>query len=348
MSPPNARSGPQAEPEGHPKNLAAAAKQYSRSKRTVAQAAGHAADLPWKAALSAPGYVIPAALRGGRLIPRQQPGRREPMKVTRGAFQAAGVPLPEDPRQWNACQLSQREGWPWSPALDEHTRRRGSELLGFVLVDVDNPMAVDGTPMVDALRWLSDRAVEAGAILDLSATVTVRTPGHPDSGHLPGWHLWFAADPDRPVRMGPLTRCRAVEVKQRGTCPGSPGYRIHHAPAELPVLPRWLSELAGRPRQSMTIPGGDTVSAVSAWKRLHGVLGRVLGAERGERNQMLFWGAMRAGELVAAGTMDAAAAERALCEAAADIGLVGEDGERAVLATIRSGLERAAVAYAAR
>jgi hypothetical protein len=36
---------------------------------------------------------------------------------------------------------------------------------------------VDGTPMIDALRWLSDRAVEAGELLDLSATVSVRIPG---------------------------------------------------------------------------------------------------------------------------------------------------------------------------
>jgi hypothetical protein len=54
------------------------------------------------------------------------------------------------------------------------------------LADVDTPAAVDGTPMIDALRWLSDRAVGAGGLLDLSANVSVRTPGHPGSGHLPG------------------------------------------------------------------------------------------------------------------------------------------------------------------
>jgi len=269
--------------------------------------------------------------------------------VTPGAFTAAGLPVPEDPRQWNACQLSRREGWPWSPARDDHARRRGAELLGFIVVDIDTPMAVDGTPMVNAFRWLSDRATEAGEILDPSATVAVRTPGHPDSRHLPGWHLWYREDPDRPVRMGPFKRCRAVEIKSRGTCPGSPGYEVRHAPAELPVLPRWLADLAGRPRAPMAGPAqGGTVSAASVWKRLHGVIGCVLGAERGERNRVLFWGALRAGELVVAGALDAVAAEQALREAAGDIGLVHEDGERAVLATIRSGFERAGVAYAAR
>jgi hypothetical protein len=53
-------------------------------------------------------------------------------------------------------------------------------------VDIGTPAAVDGAPMVDALRWLSDRAVEAGGLLDRSATLSVRTLGRPDSGHLPG------------------------------------------------------------------------------------------------------------------------------------------------------------------
>lgn len=99
----------------------------------------------------------------------------------------------------------------------------------------------------------------------------------------------------------------------------------------------------------MTVPvTGSNVSAATTWKRLHGVIGCLLSAERGERNQTLFWAARRAGELVAAGAIEAAMVERALREAAADIGLVSEDGERAVMATIRSGLERAGVAYAAR
>jgi len=71
----------------------------------------------------------------------------------------------------------------WTPGLDAHIRRHGGELLGhgqLILVDIDTPAAADGAPMVNALRWLSDRAVEAGGPpLDLSATVSVRTPGHP-------------------------------------------------------------------------------------------------------------------------------------------------------------------------
>lgn len=175
--------------------------------------------------MRAPGYVVPSVLRTARFVPRQSPGRREPARVTAGAFRAMGLPVPEQPAQCNVYQLTQRQGLPWSRAIDAHIARRGGELLpdgAMVLVDIDTPMAVDGTPLVNALHWLADRAVEAGKILDLSATVTVRTPGHTGSGHLPGWHLWYRADVDYPARTGPLARCRAVELRSRARVPAHP------------------------------------------------------------------------------------------------------------------------------
>ena len=170
--------------------------------------------------------VVPAVLRGAMFVPWQAAGRREPARVTPGAFKAAGLPVPEHPAQRNVYQLTRRQGLPWTPGLDAHIRRRGGELLGhgqLILVDIDTPAAVDGAPMADALRWLSDRAVEAGGLLDLSATLAVRTPGHPDSGHLPGWHLWYRADPACPVHMGPLARCHAVELLPVAPARGRPG-----------------------------------------------------------------------------------------------------------------------------
>jgi hypothetical protein len=141
---------------------------------------------------------------------------------------------------------------------------------------------VDGRPLLNALRWLADRAVEAGGLLDLSATVSVRTPGHSDSGHLPGWHLWYRTDPAHPVHLGPLGHCHAVELRARGTRPGSPGYLVCSHPDDLPVLPRWLSGLAGpppAPATTMTSHGGAHAEA-----RLRGIIGRLLAAQRGERN----------------------------------------------------------------
>ena len=68
-------------------------------------------------------------------------------------------------------------------------------------------------------------------------------------------------------------------------------------------------------------------------------------ARRGERNRLLFWASLRVGELVADGDLDAGAAGQALTDAAAQIGLVREDGQRAVVATVRSGFQRMGVAY---
>ena len=293
--------------------------------------------------MSAREFVVPAVLRGAMFVPWQAPGRREPARVSAGAFQAAGLPVPARPGQRNIYQLTRRRGLPWSPGLDARIRRRGGELLGhagLILVDIDRPAAVDGRPLVNAVRWLADRAVEAGGLLDLSATVSVRTPGHAASGHLPGWHLWYRADPARPVHLGPLGRCHAIELRSRGTCPGSPGYPVCAHPHDLPVLPRWLAGLAGPPPAPATAASTGRSSA-RAQARLQGIIGRLLAAQRGERNQLLFWASLRAGELVADGDLDPRTATEALTGAATQIGLAGEDGPRGVAATIRSGFHRA-------
>ncbi len=299
--------------------------------------------------MSALEYVVPAVLRGARFVPRQAPGRREPARVSAGAFQAAGLPVPAHPGQRNIYQLTRRQGLPWSPGLDAQIRRRGGELLGhgeLILVDIDCPAAVDGRPLVNAVRWLADRAVQAGGLLDLSATVSVRTPGHPASGHLPGWHLWYRAEPAHPVQLGPLARCHAVELRARGTCPGSPGYPVCSRPDDLPVLPRWLAGLAGPPPAPATVTGTMTGhGGAHAQARLQGIIGRLRAARRGERNRLLFWASLRAGELVADGDLDAGAAARALTGAATQTGLADEDGPRAVAATIRSGFQRVGAAY---
>jgi len=281
-------------------------------------------------------YVVPAGLRGAMFVPWRAPGRREPARVSAGAFTAAGLPVPEHPGRRNIYQLTGRQGLAWTPGLDAQIRRRGGELLGhgqLILVDIDVPAAADGSPLVDAVRWLADRAVAAGGLLDLSATVAVRTPGHPASGHLPGWHLWYRADPARPVHLGPLGRCHAIELRTRGTCPGSPGYPVRSHPGELPALP---------PAPATATSTGHRGAHAQA--RLAGILGRLRAARRGERNRLLFWASLRTGELVADGDLDERTAIEALTSAATQIGLAGEDGPRAVTATIRSGLGRAGAA----
>ena len=121
-------------------------------------------------------YVVPAVLRGAMFVPWQAPGRREPARVSAGAFAAAGLPLPEYPGQRNIYQLTGRQGLAWTPGLDAQIRRRGGELLGhghLTLVDIDVPAAADGSPLVNAMRWLADGDLDARtAIGALTSTAT--------------------------------------------------------------------------------------------------------------------------------------------------------------------------------
>jgi hypothetical protein len=120
--------------------------------------------------------------------------------------------------------------------------------------------------------------------------------------------------------MGQLARCHAVELRTRGTCPGSPGYVVWSEPDQLPVLPRWIAELAGHLTPLPVISTGTGHGGAGTAARLHGITGRLLAAQRGERNRLLFWASLRMGEPVADGELDAGAAGQALMEAAAVIG----------------------------
>lgn len=285
-------------------------------------------------------HVVPSALRGARFVPRQVPGRREPLRVTAGTFRARGLQVPEDRTQWNAYQLSERQGWPWSPRIDYHVRRRGAELLGgseYLCVDLDQHLTVDGSVWLDGLRWLADKGTATGELLDITAFTAVRTPGNPDRAHGPGWHLWCRPDPEYPVRTGPLAKCAAVEIKARCTAPGSPGYEIRHASGELPVVPRWIAVLAGPPKPVASVPAGTGGHSGRARLRLRWAI-KDLYEPGALRNNALFKAACRARELIDAGGLDQAGAEALLLDIAGQVGLVRDDGEARCLATIRSGL----------
>jgi hypothetical protein len=292
------------------------------------------------------GYVVPEVLRGARFVPRQSPGRREPARVTAGVFRARGLPVPEDRRQWNAYRLSEGKGWEWTPGLDRHIRSRGAELLGgteYLCADCDTALAVDGSVWMDGLRRLADLAFEGGDLLDLSGCLPVRTPGH--ASHGLGWHLWWRADPQRPVRTGPLSRCPLIEIKSRCTAPGSPGYAVRSVPdGDLDVLPGWLAALAGPPRAPAAAAAGRR-GARRAAERLQGLVSFLLEAGPGDRrNARLYWCACRCAEMVAAGELDQAAAGRVLFRAAEENGHVAKHGAAATRATIASGLRSAVAA----
>ena len=110
------------------------------------------------------------------------------------------------------------------------------------------------------------------------------------------------------------------------------------------MLPHWIAALAGPPPAPAT-PAITGHGGAHAHARLAGLIRRLLAARRGERNQLLFWASLRAGELAADGDLDAREAARALTGAATQIGLADEDGQGAVAATIRSGFQRAGATY---
>jgi hypothetical protein len=63
-----------------------------------------------------------------------------------------------------------------------------------------------------------------------------------------------------------------------------------------------------------------------------------------EPSEHLFWASLRTGELVTDGDLDARIAIQTLTGAGTQIGLSGEDRQRAVAATIQSGFHRAGAA----
>lgn len=281
---------------------------------------------------------VPANLRRYAFVPRQDARRRSPAWVTPGAFLSRGLAVPDDPRRRNIYRLTEGRGLPWSSSVDRHVGTRGAELLpdgALVLVDID---ATIEHPLEASVRWLAGQAQAAGAVFDHLATLAVFTPGHAESGHLPGLHLWFRCEPERQARFGSLPDCPRVELRSRGTCPGSPGYVVRHAPDELPYLPRWLAALAPAPRTAM-LAGSGTESACAAIFRLDRIVDSLLAAGPGDhRRNLLFWAANRCREMAESGELDAAVARDALFRASEKNGLVDKRGAGSVRRTIEDGL----------
>jgi hypothetical protein len=285
------------------------------------------------------------------------------------AFSERGMPVPEDSARWNAHALTEGRGWPWSPNLDELIGRQGAELLAgevsLVCLDLDVTVADGGVVERDGAEVLAALARARGHELSSAGAIVVRTPGN--DGHAPGWHLWFRA-PREPVRLGPLTRpaildrtrpgplpgmvthqvvlgrlATGAELKSHATCPGSPGYRVVRAPDEPTQLPAWIARMAGpRPAVLVARPGPALLPGFRpayATGALVGEIGRLLDAPAGTRNAQLNRSAFALGRLAGAGLLDTGEIERALSHAAGHVGLTAEDGQHAVLATIRSGLQ---------
>jgi hypothetical protein len=171
-------------------------------------------------------------------------------------------------------------------------------------------------------------------------TLTVYTAGG-------GYHLYFQ-NPRGYRTTGALPK--GIDVKGDGGLVVAPGSRIdgkyYTVENDAPVaeLPEWLEKLitgskpdaarktGSSPRQLQRMPP-DRLQ-----KKIEGILNQVAEAGYGERNMILHWAACRMREIVDVDRIPVETAEDYLLQNAYICGLAGEDGERAVLATIRSGL----------
>jgi hypothetical protein len=152
-------------------------------------------------------------------------------------------------------------------------------------------------------------------------------------------------------------RCSAGRVATGVDVRADGGYVIWWPRAGLRVLsdapvadwPGWLLELAQRPSgahapfqiiapNGLRAPGGGVSPTRNLRKRTKHILRLVERAEKGTRNNRLFWAACRFGEMVLEGVVREPAAVQLLESAATLCGLVADDGMNRVRATIASGL----------
>ncbi|MGI9170239.1 MAG: bifunctional DNA primase/polymerase [Caulobacteraceae bacterium] len=212
-----------------------------------------------------------------------------------------------------------------------------------LVVDVDAHVG-----SADGLATLAALETEHGP---LPATWRTRTP----SG---GLHLWFG-QPFRPLRnkvgflpgLDVRTDGGSVAVPpsiRRGTkVDGRYTWIVAPWDRTLADAPAWLLDLIDPPPVPRPAPRAVRFASHDRAARyvaavIDGECGELAATKTGGRNHRLFQAAARIGEIVGAGLCGEALAIDALESAAADCGLVAEDGRQAVLASIKSGLARGA------
>ncbi len=210
---------------------------------------------------------------------------------------------------------------------------------GLAVVDLDGPEAVAG--------WMALLGRHPGT----RRAVKVRTPREG------GWHLWYAARPDRQLRNSASRLAVKVDTRGAGGYVIAPpsmrpdgAYRWAAGLApdldRLPLLPGWVLDFLEPPRAEPAraarpshFPAGASGSryAVRAVER---EVQAVLDAPAGTRNWQLNRSAFNLGTLVGAGLLDRAEATRVLSLAGQAAGLharevSGSDGRSG---TVGSGL----------
>jgi hypothetical protein len=157
-----------------------------------------------------------------------------------------------------------------------------------------------------------------------------------------GRHLLFKPHPD--------VGCTAGKIAPHIDTRGIGGYicwwpsetmAVLHA-GVLAAVPPWIIERL-RPPELHSRDVGAVKSAgklahddVTTGRRLSGIIRTVASAQEGSRNAVVFWGACRLGEMVAAGEIDRADAIALSVEAASRTGLPRAEAEKTAISGIRT------------
>ena len=174
-------------------------------------------------------------------------------------------------------------------------------------------------------------------------TITVHTlrPG--------GLHRWYSTELDIPNTTGKV----ASKIDTRGhhgyvLAPpsiGTGGAVYQWGGGDLiAALPEWLREMIAPPPppprpcpQSRLADGEVTDLGCRRWL---GVLRELETTARGQRHARLYWASRMGGAMIDGGLVSSSVVEASLLCAADGLGLIEEDGERNVVATIRQGVEK--------
>jgi putative DNA primase/helicase len=231
--------------------------------------------------------------------------------------------------------------------IAEWRARFPGALWGLRCGDVFDVLDLDGA---EGFAWLRQHESE------LPATRVQLTPR--------GKHLYFL--PDARLRPSVGKIAEGVDVRARGSYVidwSQEGFAVEDRP--IAAWPEWLAALAMdggcnlrvddrmdgagtgqeidelraliRARTRREHPGAATVNLC---RRTERILRIVEQAKPRTRNVKLYWAACRFGEIIGEGRLEPKVAQKLLKSAAQLCGLVRDDGERAVVATILSGLRR--------
>jgi len=223
---------------------------------------------------------------------------------------------------------------------------------GLVAIDLDrHPGAPDGVAAFK--RLTEDDHKQRRSDRPLPAHPVTRTASD-------GFHLVFHQPSEgKPLGNGRGDLPAGCDVRGAGgwiVAPGAscdrgawrpvkdrPGLADAYRAGTIPELPQWLREII-RPQRAKPNSSASNQSTGKRERRyaeqaLNNAAGKVAATARGSRNNELNGIAFSMGRLIGAGWIGAATVEGRLFDAAAACGLVADDGERAVRATLKGAIE---------